>query len=61
MMVIPSNGDVNAANNIYTEYFMIGVSYDPNFKAVSPKGFGSEGYIPAQTPDLTYTLNFQNT
>lgn len=61
MMVIPSNGDVNAANNIYTEYFMIGVSYDPNFKEVSPKGFGAEGYIPAQTPDLTYTLHFQNT
>lgn len=61
MMTLPTNGDVNPSNNIYTECFVIGVGYDPNYKEVTPKGNGPEGYIPATTPDLTYTLNFQNT
>lgn len=61
MMAIPTSGDVNPSNNIYTECFAIGVSYDPNNKEVIPRGNGIEGYIPATTPELTYTLNFQNT
>lgn len=61
MMVLPTNGDVNIANNIFTRCFGIGVSYDPNYKEVTPKGYGTQGYIPATTNDLTYTLHFQNT
>lgn len=61
MMALPTGGDINPSNNIYTECFVIGVSYDPNYKEVSPKGSGTEGYILATTPELTYTLNFQNT
>jgi len=61
MMVLPTSGDVNMTNNIFTQCFAIGVSYDPNYKEVSPVGSGTQGYIPATTNDLTYTLHFQNT
>lgn len=61
MMVLPTNGDVNVSNNMFTRCFRIGVSYDPNYKEVTPKGYGTQGYIPATTNDLTYTLHFQNT
>ncbi|MEO8760142.1 MAG: T9SS type A sorting domain-containing protein, partial [Bacteroidia bacterium] len=61
MMVLPSNGDVDMSNNIFTRCFAIGVSYDPNYKEVTPKGSGTQGYIPETTNDLTYTINFQNT
>ena len=36
-------------------------SHDPNFKEVVPMGIGTQGNIPASTPDLTYTIHFQNT
>ncbi len=61
MMVLPTSGDINIANNIFTRCFAIGVSYDPNYKEVTPKGIGSQGYIPPSTNKLTYTLHFQNT
>ncbi len=61
MMVLPTNGDVNMTNNTFTQCFAIGVSFDPNYKEVSPAGNGVQGYIPATTNDLTYTLHFQNT
>lgn len=61
MMVLPTNSDFNVANNMFTRCFIIGVSYDPNYKEVTPKGYGVQGYIPATTNDLTYTLHFQNT
>jgi uncharacterized repeat protein (TIGR01451 family) len=61
MIVVPTNGDVDVSNNIFTRCFVIGVSYDPNFKEVSPEGTGAQGYIPAATSELTYTLHFQNT
>ncbi len=61
VMVLPTNGDANPANNSLTRCFAIGVSYDPNFKEVSPKGEGAQGYIPQATNELTYTLHFQNT
>jgi len=54
-------GDVNAANNDYTICIPVVNSYDPNIKEVSPQGIGTQGYIPASTPELTYTIHFQNT
>jgi len=35
-------------------------SYDPNYKEVSPKGVGPEGYISSQTKEFDYTIHFQN-
>jgi uncharacterized repeat protein (TIGR01451 family) len=61
MMVLPTNADFNITNNIFTRCFAIGVSYDPNYKEVTPKGYGVQGYIPASSNELTYTLHFQNT
>jgi len=61
MLVLPTSGDVNVTNNSCTKCFSIGVSYDPNYKEVTPKGSGVQGYIPATANDLTYTLHFQNT
>jgi hypothetical protein len=61
MMILPTNGDADPTNNTYTRCFEIGVSYDPNNKEVMPTGVGAEGFIPADQPSLTYTLNFQNT
>jgi len=61
MIVLPTAGDVNLANNILTHCFAIGVSYDPNYKAAEPAGKGVRGDIPASTDGLTYTIHFQNT
>jgi hypothetical protein len=61
MMVLPTAGDADPSNNTFTRCFAIGVSYDPNYKEVSPKGTGTQGFIPSNTADLTYTINFQNT
>lgn len=61
IMVLPTVGDADISNNTFTACFEIGVSFDPNEKEVKPKGIGSQGYIPVNTPDLTYTVNFQNT
>jgi hypothetical protein len=61
MMVLPTAGDADLSNNTFTRCFAIGVSYDPNFKEVTPAGATAQGFIPPSTPDLTYTINFQNT
>lgn len=61
MIITPTNGDADPSNNTFTRCFEIGVSYDPNNKEVMPAGEGAEGFIPADQPSLTYTLNFQNT
>jgi len=61
MIVEPLTGDADPSNNTYTRCFEIGVSYDPNNKEVQPKGVEAAGFIPADQPSLTYTLNFQNT
>ena len=57
---VPST-DVNPSNNDYTICLPVVNSYDPNIKEVSPQGTGVQGYIPSSTPDLTYTIHFQNT
>jgi uncharacterized repeat protein (TIGR01451 family) len=54
-------GDVDTANNDYSFCIPVVYSFDPNYKEVSPIGTGTEGFIPAGTDTLTYTLHFQNT
>ncbi len=53
--------DVNAANNTYNRCIHIATSFDPNYKEVAPKGLSSQGYIPATTGEMLYTIHFQNT
>lgn len=51
--------DCNVANNSLTQNYVVVGAIDPNDLAVSPIGYGKEGYIlPTQT--LTYTIRFQN-
>ncbi|MBC7861696.1 MAG: T9SS type A sorting domain-containing protein [Bacteroidia bacterium] len=47
-------------NNV--EYYTTTVvgPYDPNFKEVSPKGLGAQGYISFNDTVLDYTIHFQN-
>ncbi len=53
--------DYSPWNN--TNYYTTTVvsSYDPNFKEVSPKGFGTNGTITAKDSVLEYMVHFQNT
>lgn len=60
LMVFPILGDADTSNNIFKRCFIVGNSYDPNSKEVFPKGNSQFGYIPASTPKLEYTINFQN-
>ncbi len=53
--------DVNPFNNDYSICIPVVYSYDPNSKEVSPAGTGTDGKLPANTNQLTYTINFQNT
>jgi len=57
---VPGN-DAIPANNSYTITIPVVNSYDPNIKHVEPAGVGTEGFIPATTTKLTYTVQFQNT
>ncbi len=53
--------DINPWDNDFTICLPVVYSYDPNLKEVSPQGTGTQGYIPATTDSLTYTIHFQNT
>ena len=53
--------DVDPLNNSFSFCLPVVYSFDPNSKAVSPQGFGLQGYIPLGHDTLTYTLHFQNT
>ena len=59
-IVEPAFGDVDPANNTFTECYPVTNSYDPNDKSVYPRGEGAEGRIAADQ-QLTYTVQFQNT
>lgn len=61
MWVRPIAGDVNPADNISTVSEVVIGSWDPNDKAVSPKGIGDDGEIPVNTQTLSYKIRFQNT
>ncbi len=47
-------------NTSYLSTTIVG-SYDPNFKEVSPKGYGANGTITAKDSVLEYMVHFQNT
>jgi len=53
--------DVNANNNSYYYARLITGSYDPNDKAVMPRGLGDEGFILYDDTTFHYTVRFQNT
>jgi hypothetical protein len=61
LIALPITGDANPTNNTFYGHFVVGNSYDPNNKTVTPEGVGANGFIPATTPKLDYTVNFQNT
>lgn len=47
-------------NNVNNHQAIVVSSYDPNFKEVSPKGTGPQGYITVNDSILTYVVHFQN-
>lgn len=61
MWVKPVAGDVNPSDNVSTVSDAVIGSWDPNDKAVSPKGIGDDGEIPVSTKTLAYKIRFQNT
>ncbi|MFL5764632.1 MAG: T9SS type A sorting domain-containing protein [Bacteroidia bacterium] len=53
--------DYTPWNNVNTFQTTVVGSYDPNFKEVSPKGTGPQGYITTADSSLDYVVHFQNT
>ena len=53
--------DYTPWNNIGQYQATVVGSYDPNFKEVSPKGTGPQGYIATSDSVLDYVVHFQNT
>ncbi len=47
-------------NNVNTYYTNVVGSWDPNFKEVSPKGNGPQGYIATKDSVFDYVIHFQN-
>ncbi|MEX1002325.1 MAG: T9SS type A sorting domain-containing protein [Crocinitomicaceae bacterium] len=60
MTGVPGN-DIDPTNNSKSICFPVVAAYDPNIKNVTPAGTGQEGFIPANTVELEYTIHFQNT
>jgi uncharacterized repeat protein (TIGR01451 family) len=61
LWVNPIAGDATPANNVSFVIDSVVGSWDPNDKAVSPKGEGRHGIVPATTDELSYRIRFQNT
>ncbi len=61
LWVNPTAGDLTPANNIAFVSDSVVGSWDPNDKAVSPKGESDLGIIPVNTQELAYHIRFQNT
>lgn len=61
MWVNPIAGDISPANNVSVVIDSVSGSWDPNDKAVSPKGEGAHGVVPVSTNELSYRIRFQNT
>ena len=57
--ITPIAGDTNIINNFDTLKQLIKYPFDPNYKEVTPKGEGAEGYV-LHGQELTYTIHFQN-
>ncbi len=47
-------------NNVDNHQATVVSSFDPNFKEVTPKGTGPQGYISTKDSVLTYVVHFQN-
>ncbi|MGL4596149.1 MAG: DUF7619 domain-containing protein, partial [Bacteroidia bacterium] len=60
VIVTPTQGDINPANNTFNICGPALVAFDPNEKHVSPLGIGSSGEIAPGTT-LDYFVQFQNT
>lgn len=52
--------ETNLLDNRRVGSWLIGGPFDPNYIEVTPKGSGVQGYIPTNTTELYYTINFQN-
>lgn len=52
--------DYSPWNNVNTYQTTVVGSFDPNYKEVSPKGEGPEGFITSETSEFDYTIHFQN-
>jgi len=57
----PIGNDLTPENNQVECGITVTGSYDPNDKAVNPKGLGEEGIISMSDSLLSYTVRFQNT
>lgn len=53
--------DANLLNNTYEYARLISGSYDPNDKAVLPRGEGEQGFITYSDTTFHYQIRFQNT
>jgi uncharacterized repeat protein (TIGR01451 family) len=60
MIISPTVGDMNPANNTIVRCVPAFVALDPNAKYVLPGGSGPQGFVPQGT-DFDYTIQFQNT
>jgi hypothetical protein len=52
--------DESPWNNVQNYQQTVIGSFDPNFKEVSPKGSGTQGYIATRDSVLDYVIHFQN-
>ncbi|MFD1551776.1 hypothetical protein DNU06_02245 [Putridiphycobacter roseus] len=52
--------DYTPWNNVNTYQPVVIGSYDPNYKEVSPRGQGVEGFVSMDTKEFDYTIHFQN-
>jgi hypothetical protein len=59
--VADQNIDIDTNNNSYTLQDIVIGAYDPNDKHGVPQGDGTLGEIPSSTPEIIYTIRFQNT
>lgn len=59
-LISPVVGDADPSNNMVSECYPVQNSWDPNDKAVSPSGAGSNGAV-LNNLTMTYRVRFQNT
>ncbi|MFN8276020.1 MAG: PKD domain-containing protein [Chitinophagales bacterium] len=59
--VTTTNADSDLSNNLAVVQDSVVGSWDPNDKAVSPKGIGEKGVVPSNTKTFSYLVRFQNT
>ncbi|MEM6803621.1 MAG: PKD domain-containing protein [Bacteroidota bacterium] len=60
-LATPLMNDATPANNQQTATILVGNSFDPNDKLVSPAGLNENGFILPSQNEMDYTVRFQNT